>query len=295
MNWKYLDVKLIKNYCLDTFEKYNVYPSVRDIFYAFVDELFPNTKTSYRGLVKYLVTKRLKGEIDWRIIRDGSGRELVNGDDSFQTSTDYFKSWLYSFSTCYEDFNLPKWLHQKNIVVVLCEKEADYPIVKSILQDLNVFVGYMRGYCGKRLMFEIRKELERKPDKKLIIMLLGDFDPSGDDIKDNVRRDLLKLGIEIKPVNLAVTKEQIEKFKLPHKPEDEKEIEKLQRDPRFNNWIYGLYRVETASLRVKQPDYFDEILRNTVLKFFDSEVYEKVREEEKKKRRAIKRMIKKVI
>lgn len=291
MKWQKLEVKKIEDFCKKTYTRYTEYPSVRDIFYAFLDKLWPNTRSSYQGLVKFLVVKRLNSEIDWKIIRDGSGRELNKGDIRYENPKDYFEAWLHLFKTCADRYNLPKWTNQKNVVVVLCEKEADYPIVKSILSDLNVNIGYMRGYSGKRIMFEMVEEFKRS-GKIPKIYLLGDFDPSGHDIKDNVRRDTVKLGMEIKPINLAITKKQIEKFKLPHRPEDEKKIEKLQKDPRFAKWPYGLYRVETASLRVRQPEYFDNLLRREVLKCFDKITYEEVKQKQKVEQDKIKNMIK---
>jgi len=56
-----------------------------------------------------------------------------------------------------------------------------------------------------------------------------------------------------------------------------------------------LYRVETASLRVRQPDYFENLLKTTVLRYFDSKVYGKVKKEEEKAKPIISKMIKKVL
>lgn len=290
MKWKQLDAKQIEAFCKDTFQRYEEYPSIRDIFYALVGELFPNTPGAYHGLVKWLVKKRLSGELDWRIIRDGSGREVHAGDSKHESPKDYFESWLHSFKTCAKRYKLPKWTNQANKVVVLCEKEADYPIVKSILSDLNVDVGFMRGYSGKRIMFEMTEAFKRC-GRTPKVFVLGDFDPSGDDIKKNVRRDMLKMGANIEPINLSVTIEQIRKFKLPHKPENPKEIQKLKDDPRFKKWKYGLFRVETASLRVRQPEYFDNLLKSEVLKCFSQAVYKKVKEKEKRGRRKIAPMV----
>jgi len=49
--------------------------------------------------------------------------------------------------------------------------------------------------------------------------------------------------------------------------------------------------VETAALRVRQPDYFDNVLRESVDKYFDQDVYEQVQQEQKEGRDKIRRMV----
>ncbi len=286
----FFDIGKVEGVCFDSHREYGVYPSLRDIFYALVGESLPNTKSAYRGLIQYLVQKRLSGEIDWKLIRDGSGRELNVGDYAYEPPENYFDSWLRSFKNCSRSYSLPRWTDQKFKVIVLCEKEADYPAVKSVLSDLNVDVGYMRGYSGKRLMFEMAEEIQNN-SKVPKILILGDFDPSGEDIKRNVGRDMKKMGLDIKPINIAITKEQIRKFKLPHIPEDMEEIDKLKKDPRFLKWTHGLYRVETASLKARQPEYFKSLLRKSVLKYFDQKIYDEVKKLEIPKRKKIQRLV----
>lgn len=48
VDWKNIDPSKIAEHCNKTYERYGVYPSLRDIFYRFVDELCltPNLFTS---------------------------------------------------------------------------------------------------------------------------------------------------------------------------------------------------------------------------------------------------------
>jgi hypothetical protein len=223
---------------------------------------------------------RLLGRIDWHHIRDGSGRQKTDGDFPYILPEDYIKWCVSRFADSWKNYRLPTWLDQPNRVVVLTEKEADFPVARSILHDLDVEIAYGRGYSGWRPFFEIKEE--HTEDKRLIIICLGDFDPSGEDIIRFVEEALEQLGFQDLQVDkIAVTKEQIEKFKLPHKPEDEQEITKLMKDPRYKTWPYGLYRVETAALRNKQPEYFRDLLRGAVLKHLDGEIWRSIREKEK--------------
>lgn len=289
VKWSELDPGQIKAFCDDQFSRWQEYPSLRDIFYAFVDDLWPNTVPAYQGVSRWLRDKRLSGELDWRIIRDGSGRELSFGDHLLTNPQDYAQSQLTLLSQSPDYFHLPRWLHQPNKVIVVSEKEADCPVVKSILSDLNVDVAFQRGYTGWRLLFQLANILHQDGAKNSRIIALGDFDPSGENIVSflslalRVHLDCQNLLVE----KVMVTKQQIEDLKLPHRPEDKKEIRKLQKDPRFKSWPYGLYRVETAAIKARYPDYFEDTLRQAVLKYFDQSIYEPVQAEETEQRSAV--------
>ena len=287
VKWKEIDPGTIAEYCKQTYERYSEYPSIRDIFYRFVDELWPNTKSVYKALSKWLVAMRLNRKIDWRIIRDGSGREYEKGDWTHMTPRQHTLLWLDLFTDIGNRYDLPKWLNQPNKVVVACEKEGDYPIIKAILYGLNVDTFYERGYSGWRPLFEAVEKINAE-GKTPILIAIGDFDPSGEDIVRFLTKAFTQLGLQNMQVEkVVITKEQIEEFKLPHKPEDVKEIEKLQKDPRFKKWPYGLYRVETAALRAKAPDFFDKTIKDIVMKHFDQGIWEKVEKAQEEAREKI--------
>jgi len=289
VKWKDLDSAKIERFCRDQYSRYYCYPSLRDIFYAFVDDLWPNTLSAYQSLSKWLRDLRLSGRIDWRIIRDGSGREIAKGDYNLVKPENYIEAIIKDFEEAPDNYSLPKWLDQFFEVYILCEKEADFPVTRSILSNLNVDIAYLRGYSGWRLLFEIAEKIKRST-KEPVIIALGDFDPSGEDIVRFVREALCDLTErEISFLKIAVIKEQIEKFKLPHRPEDLREMQKLERDPRFKNWPFGHYRVETATLRVREPEYFERILREMVLEYFDSKIGKNVEDLERKLKKKVRR------
>lgn len=297
VNWKEIDPAKIVAHCQETYDRYYEYPSVRDIFYAFVDELWPNAPSIYKSLSKWLRDQRLNKKIDWHMIRDGAGREFDDNDWDYYTPSEHVEGWLDIFTDVGSRYHLPMWLDQPKKIVVVCEKEADYPFIKSLvgLGALNVDTAYARGYSGWRMLFEIAekfKELKLKP----YIIALSDFDPSGGEGAKKEGKDLVsfilkamnQLGIlEIEVEKIIVTKEQIEQFKLPHRPEDAKEIEKLKKDPRFKSWPFGLYRVETAALRKKAPDFFDKTIKDAVMKHFDQEIGERIKQKQKEDRTKI--------
>jgi len=292
--WSKIDVSKVAEYCEEYYGRYRDYPSLRLIFYRFVGELWPNTKGVYKRLSTWLRDKRLDGSIDWQIIRDGSGRDYDTGDWSYSAPREFVQMWLDLFRQMSSKYALPMWTNQPKVVCVVCEKEADYPAIRSIIDDLNADRAYVRGYSGWRMFFEMREtilELGKKP----VIIVVSDFDPSGGEAAKETGKDLTsfilkglkQLGIDAEVEKVAVTKEQIEKFNLPHRPEDVGEIAKMRKDPRFKTWPYGLYRVETAALDAKAPDYFIQVIRDAVLRHFDKETWSKVKKVQDARRERI--------
>jgi len=290
VNWQEIDPAQVVDYCKAYYSRYGEYPSLRDIFYHFVDVLWPNTKSVYKTLSAWIRDQRLNGKIDWEIVRDGGGREFEDNDWSYTSTRRHIEIWRNLFTKVGSRYSLPRWLDQPKKVVVVCEKEADYPIIQAIvgLGKLNVDTAYARGYSGWKMLHDIAESFKEE-GKEPYIIALADFDPSGGEGAKRTGKDLvsfilkamIQLGVEnVQVEKILVTKEQIGQFKLPHRPEDEQEIQRLQRDPRFKTWTYGLYRVETAALRAKAPDYFDKAIIDAVMKHFDQEIHKKIQKKE---------------
>jgi len=297
VNWQEIDPAQVTEYCKTYYERYSEYPSLRDIFYRFVDVLWANTESVYKRLSEWLRDQRLNGKVDWELVRDGAGREFEDNEYSYMTPREHVDLWLTLFTEIGSRYSLPTWLDQPKKVVVVCEKEADYPIIKSLVGfgELNVDTAYARGYSGWKMLHDIA-EAFKESRKEPIIIALADFDPSGGEAAIRTGKDLvsfilkamIELGVENAQVEkVLVTKEQIEEFKLPHRPEDEREIQKLQKDPRYKTWPYGLYRVETAALRAKAPDYFDKVIKEAVMKHFNQEIHKKIQSEQERRRQRI--------
>jgi len=286
IKWRELDVQKVVVYCSDYYDLWRDYPSVRDIFYYFVDVLWPNTLSSYKSLSRWLVQKRLLREINWMHIRDGGGREQKIGDYPLLSILGFLKIQKEFLKESQLTYHLPIWHQQESLVLVLLEKEADVPPITTICRKLGVDVIYTRGYSGWRQWFELYKDL-RDEKRKIVFVAVTDFDPSGEDIVRFSKEALERLGLEFELEKALLTKEQIERHELPHRPEDSREVEKLKRDPRYKKWPYGEFRVETASFRAKAPEDFRKAIEDAVNKHFDEEIYEETRKVEGDRRDTI--------
>jgi 5S rRNA maturation endonuclease (ribonuclease M5) len=110
-----------------------------------------------------------------------------------------------------------------------------------------------------------------------VILIISDFDPSGEEIFMDFKRRLYDLSNtpSLKVEKIMVTKDQIERYNLPHTPESEDEIAKLKRDTRFKKFHqkHGLMRVEVDAMYSIIPFIAKQILHQSILKYFDMETF----------------------
>jgi 5S rRNA maturation endonuclease (ribonuclease M5) len=164
----------------------------------------------------------------------------------------------------------------------------------------------IKGYDSATNIKELADDIKEiaKSGKKPVVLALGDFDPSGEDIPRDARDRIRMLsGVDFEFEKIAVTKTHVLTLGLPPAPESQEEIEKLKRDPRYKSYIAklqsdpelsafaqrygGLVRIELDALVSLKPDVFKKILKEAIERHFDWQVYNTVtkqKEEELKKK-----------
>lgn len=163
--------------------------TVRQTFYHLVTrKIIPNTERYYRKTVVVLTKARKAGIIPFEWFVDRSRRSIKvpiypNIQNYLQQMVKYY----------YKD----TWLNQKVFVIVWVEKEALVGVISPITNYYNVplFVG--KGYTSWSTFFEAFKIVEEyaKRSEGVVILYLGDYDPSGIDICRDLQSRFEKLGI----------------------------------------------------------------------------------------------------
>lgn len=268
----------------------NVVPTLRTIHYALVSKgIIPNTKSAYKGLSSAFVDARKEGIIEWDWLADESRDMDEMESDYIWEPENYANSTMRNVLRYMKDslegsshFSYPKWMNQQYYVEVWIEKSALRATFKNYLEEWNIVPVPSRGYSSWTFLKMANDRIQQRADGKTpLILYFGDFDPSGVDIERFLRESMNGyFGIDLEVKRIGVTKDQIDEYNLPTTPEDAEEIEKLQRDARFNKWEYGNYRVELDALLAFVPDEFERIVKESVQEYFDSDVYEDVQQKE---------------
>src|SRR5262249_53728504 len=94
--------------------------------------------------------------------------------------------------------------------------------------------------------------------KRVIILLIGDYDPSGQSIMDSAAEDILAFGAEVTFDRLAVTPEQAEIYNLESAPQKETDNR-------------GEYMAETYQAEALDPDVLADIVRTRLLELIGEE------------------------
>ncbi|MEM4621026.1 MAG: hypothetical protein QW607_12545 [Desulfurococcaceae archaeon] len=275
--------------------------TLRGLFYILVSKGYiPNTKYTYRRLSDILAEARYDGKFPPHLIRDETRSsaflervELEPEELSEEELKELIKSVLENRSR----YNVNPWKDQPKRVIILIEKAALYDLVKKIVEENFEFGVYKikstRGYDSATDIIELAEEIKElnKKEYKVVLLILTDFDPSGEDIhRDYIERlKRVDSSLNFEAEKVAVTPDHIKMFDLPCSPDSAEELEKLKRDPRYKGFVdkWGLVRVELDALVALYPEEFKQIVIEAIKKHFDYSIYENVtkkRMEEMKQR-----------
>jgi hypothetical protein len=184
--------------------------TLRQLYYQFVSRNYlENNQKNYKRLGDVINNGRLCGLIDWNYIED-RGRETV--------FVPHWDSPADIIDTAAASFRIDKWEDQPWYVEVQVEKQALEGVLIPVCRQLDIGFCANKGYSSSSALYEAGKRLQEKIDlgKDILILYLGDHDPSGIDMTRDVRERLqLFSRNRIKTVRLALNMDQIEQYNPP--------------------------------------------------------------------------------
>lgn len=271
--------------------------NLRGLFYALVstDDL-PNTKNSYKGLSKALSKARKAGSFAWGLLQDttrptfNQEKYPISVEDLKRYGDNYAKSALREIDSQINKIQNPnfrysafKWEGQPKRVMIAVEKEGAAKAIANLTSKWKVEVNATRGYSSTTNMKEMAERLQDLQAidgvESLELILVTDFDPSGEDITRFMAETLwVDYGVDVNVTKVLVTKPQIAENNLPNMPEDAEERAKMQRDPRWDGWTHGFFRVELDSMLAIVPDEFSRILNEAIEIHFDYDIEAEVKD-----------------
>jgi hypothetical protein len=176
------------------------------------DSVYANDLSSYKALVDLVTRARLDGTIPMNAIADDTrpvdiwdvhddartfvGREL-NG-----MFRGYCRNLLQS---------------QPNHVELVGEKNTVASILRPVAGEYTIPLTTGRGYCSIPPRHKMAQRFAASGKEKLILLMVTDFDPDGEDIAHSFARSMRDdFGVDaIHPIKVALTAEHIRRFNLP--------------------------------------------------------------------------------
>lgn len=191
--------------------------TLRQLYYQFVARaLIPNNMQSYKRLGDIVNKARMAGLLDWNYIVDRTRnlRGTSHWDDP--------SSIIYASA---RSFRLDKWEDQPYRVEVWVEKEALAGVVQRAADASDVDWFSCRGYVSQSELWSAGRRLAGYLDdgQDVVVLHLGDHDPSGIDMSRDIRERLeLFIGDEAKGRlevrRIALNFDQVERYNPPPNP-----------------------------------------------------------------------------
>lgn len=250
--------------------------TLRQLYYQFVARgLIENTERSYKNLGSIVADGRVAGLIDWYSIEDrGRNVSSVYVQEDEQQCLDGLE---YHYSL---DF----WERQNAYVEVWVEKEALAAVIQRPADKWQVPFMACKGYlsvseawrAGQR--FEAMEEAGRD---RLVVIHLGDHDPSGIDMsRDNADRLSLfsnRSNVELR--RIALNMDQVDAYNPP--PNPAKVTDSRARDyiARFGHTSWELDALE--------PRVLDQLISAEIESFVDMDLWRQTKAEQTEARQVL--------
>lgn len=237
----------------------NYWPlTLRQVYYQLVAQGVIENKTSeYNMLSQLLKHARLDGSVSWDVIEDRLREARLHRgweDKShfIETEVDHF---LLGYRRHLQQ-------GQSNYIELWVEKDALSSIFQRVANPYCVPVCTCRGFSSVSFLHELRERIlaSQTDGQQPFLLYFGDFDASGEEMLPTMRITLEEeMGIiGVIYEKLALTKDDITKYNLPHDPNAVKKT-----DSRYQKFVekWGLYAVELDAL---PPDVLEERIREAI-------------------------------
>jgi len=248
--------------------QYNVRMTLRQIFYRLVSKhLIQNTLSQYKNLSRILVKARERGDVDWTRIEDRS-RTTIGGDYGFNSAEHFLGGVEENFKQAWKRFTMPMWASQPNFLEVWVEKDALSALVSDVAEGFRVKTCPARGYSSFTYVKEGAERLDEYEDKEnIIILYLGDYDPSGLDITRDLEERLQDYGIlDVDVERIALTLDQIRQYSLPP-------MMAKQKDPRYAKFVADTGGADAVELDALEPPILQDIITRAIQSKIDTDLW----------------------
>jgi len=269
---------LIANNILEEYEAQGYRLTLRQLYYQLVArDIIPNRVEEYNSLGNVVSKGRLAGLIDWDMIEDRL--RIPNENGHWDSPQEILKAATKSYYRS-------RWENQKNYIEVWCEKDAVSNIIQPVCAKWDVLFMANRGYSSQSAMYEAYKRLYRKhiEEKDIMILYLGDHDPSGidmtRDIANRLGTFLIDENTEIENVDrIALNMDQIEQYDPPENPAK-------VTDSRYKSYV-RIYGESSWELDALEPSVLAGIVEDAIMRFVDLDAFQDVENLEKEHKKKL--------
>lgn len=254
--------------------------TLRQLYYQLVSrDIIPNKDSEYKKLGRILTKGRMAGVVHWDAIED-RGR-VPYKPATWDSPEDIVRAVA-------KQYRKDRMADQDVHVEVWVEKDALSGVLKRITERYGVELMVNKGYSSTSAMHDSYLRFQDAVDdgKDVVVLYLGDHDPSGIDMVRDIReRTQIFFGVDPAEADLysgdherfsveriALTKEQIDSFNPPPNPTK-------VTDPRAD-WYLDEYGHTSWEVDALKPQDLLDIVDRAIKRHVDLDQFEGVKEQE---------------
>lgn len=259
--------------------------TIRSLHYQLVGLGMTNDENHYKRVVSAMIDARWDGLISFETFSD-LDREMVGEtayeetdlDDIVQQGKENVDFWL-------NYYRKNRWENQKYYPEVFIEKKALQGVFADVCRRWDVALGACKGYPSLTFLNNASKRFITAGITKIpIVIYFGDYDCSGEDIPRSIEENFSKFDIDVEVRRIALNEQQVKEWHLPHAPTK-------KTDSRAAGWD-GIGQVELDAVK---PEMLMKLCDDALASIFDKDLYDDLRQIEKKERVEYRRELKKFV
>jgi hypothetical protein len=224
--------------------------TLRQLYYQFVARgLIPNTDKEYQKLSRVISDARLAGLISWTSIVDRL---------RLKQSNSHWNDPGEIIEACASQYRIDSRQDQDTYIEVWVEKDALSGVLDKVCTNLDIPYLVCRGYVSQSAMWQASQRFINKEyqDKKVLLLHLGDHDPSGLDMTRDIQSRLELFGSDTEVKRIGLNMDQVRLYNPPPNPA------KLT-DVRARDYILE-YGSESWELDALEPQVIEELIEEEV-------------------------------
>jgi hypothetical protein len=227
------------------------------------DSSYQNNDRSYKALTDLLTRARLQGWISWEAIDDVT-RPVALWEVHNDVST-FIREQFDGFLKGYWR-NLMQ--SQPNHIEIVVEKNTVESISKRIAAEYTIPLTSGRGYCSLPPRRAMAQRFRQSGKENLILLMLTDFDPDGQEIAASFARSMRDDFdiIDVVPVKAALTAEHVQRFNLPPRmtaKESSSNYKKFTKEHGHN--VYELEALAPSDLQMVLREAIESVIDREAL------------------------------
>jgi hypothetical protein len=257
--------------------------SVRQVHYALLNDpplihaskpgsRYKNTKESYKAAIDVITRARLAGAVPFSAIDDETRPMQIW--DLHTSVASFMRGEMDGFL---KGFYRDLLQSQPNQIEVIGEKNTIANIISPVAAEFCAPFTIGRGYSSLPPRQKMAERFRKSGKEKLILLVVSDFDPEGEDIAHSFARSLRDdfFISNIEPIKVCLTRDQVDDMNLPPMMKAKKASSRHDKFvERHGNDVFELEAVP--------PEELQKILRQSIDSVLDVRAFNAEIEAEKR-------------